>query len=167
LYRLLTARCGVYIPEKKQPWFANGQNHDEHNGILYPLVEMVKKENGMKFGHDHIPEVTGFVVTEKAMRPAIDEKVSFYCHQPVGGFHMSDCVLVVRKAVITAEVSYEITVPAHWSEDTVEFHRNESSYCADNALGEIEALRKEGHCLCGILTFKCNHIKNEMFLQER
>jgi hypothetical protein len=40
-------RFGVFIPEKKRLLFTDGQNH-EHNGVLHPLVEMVKKESAMK-----------------------------------------------------------------------------------------------------------------------
>ena len=55
-------------------------------------------------------------------------------------------------------VEYPIDVPRAWTPEQVEFHRNESSWCADNALTELDALAKTGDdespCLCDHVRFE-------------
>lgn len=54
----------------------------------------------------------------------------------------------------------EITVPMHWTAEDIEFSKNESSWCADNAIGDLE--RYAGHpgtgCLCG--SFSCKYLED-------
>lgn len=114
--------------------------------------------------------MSGFKVTEAAMRPADTVRRCFYCRVPVGSDHdLSQCVLVKRRVVVRMEIEsmglsheYEIEVPAGWSADDIEFHRNYSSWCASNALEELpdEILDRMdgadddgGPCLCGVAHF--------------
>lgn len=95
-----------------------------------------------------------FVVTEKAMRPASDKRRCFYCQQEIGAEHKDDCVLINRKVRIRMTVEYDIEVPAHWDANQIEFHRNEGSWCADNALKELEDAFGENGCMCGAAKFE-------------
>lgn len=104
-----------------------------------------------------------FKVTSKAKRPASDINECFYCHIPIGGFHKHDCALVVKKVLVRAVIEYEIQVPYFWDSCDIEFHRNESSSCADSMIGELEAL--EG-CLCSHVTFEYLSDKGPAMLNE-
>jgi len=96
-----------------------------------------------------------FIVTEKAERPAGPKGQCFYCGRAVGAAHdESGCVLVQKKVKVRMTVEYEIEVPAHWAQMDVEFHRNEGSWCADNALRELERLSEEQGCLCPIVQYE-------------
>jgi hypothetical protein len=50
--------------------------------------------------------------------------------------------------------SYDVvvSVPEHWTEEHINFHRNDSTWCADNSLGNIKAytaaLERDGQCWC-------------------
>lgn len=73
----------------------------------------------------------------------------FYCRQRVGKEHKPDCVLIVKKVRVRMTVEYDVTVPADWDADMVEFHRNDSSWCKDNAIEELRALAEsDAGCLC-------------------
>ena len=118
-----------------------------------------------------------FPVTQNAMRPRDSERRCFYCHNPVGSVHESDCVLIQRRVQVRLEIpglgasiDYEIEIPAAWTQSDVEFHRRGGSWCSDNALDELEhvdgaqllyaqlkryaELREESGegCLCGVVT---------------
>lgn len=52
-------------------------------------------------------------------------------------------------------VEYEIDYPDGFDESDVDFHLNESSWCANNALQDIKSfMDKEGRCLCNIAEFE-------------
>lgn len=89
-----------------------------------------------------------FIVTEKAMRPASDKRQCFYCQQRIGELHKPTCVLVCKKVRVRMIVEYEVEVPNCWDKDLVEFHRNDSSWCADNAISELSAMSSETSCIC-------------------
>ena len=96
-----------------------------------------------------------FIVTEKAQRPADMNGCCFYCQQPIGQPHKPDCVLISKTVKVRAIIEYKISVPSDWDEHAIEFHRNESSWCADNMIRELEELRKgEGGCLCNYVEFE-------------
>ncbi len=60
------------------------------------------------------------IVTEKAMRPASPKRCCYYCQQPIGGTHTTDCVLYRRK--ITLAIEIEIDVPYNSSANDVEYY---------------------------------------------
>lgn len=97
-----------------------------------------------------------FTVTEEAMRPAATARECFYCHQKIGDQHKVDCVLIKKKVRIRMVIEYEIEVPNDWDKAQIEFQRNEGSWCANNALGELRrAFDAEGvPCLCGVAEFE-------------
>lgn len=90
-----------------------------------------------------------FIVTEKAMRPASTRRKCFYCHSDIGAVHDSTCVLVRRRVRVRLAVPgyeplvYSIVVPASWTVKDIEFHRNESSWCANNAIRELKSIDPE------------------------
>ena len=96
-----------------------------------------------------------FIVTEKAQRPAKMDGTCFYCGVKIGGLHKTDCVLVKKNVKIRLTVEYDVSVPAFWDKDQIEFHRNLGSWCADNSLDELQALNG---CLCSYTHFE--HIKD-------
>lgn len=107
-------------------------------------------------------------VTEKSMRPASGKRRCFYCHEPIGGQHRPDCVLVKKRVRIRMTVEYDVEVPNHWDKHKIEFHRNDGSWCADNAITELEAVAataREG-CLCGCTHFEYLGHDSEPFLSE-
>ncbi|MNL59940.1 hypothetical protein D3C87_1837090 [compost metagenome] len=57
--------------------------------------------------------------------------------------------MIVKQVRVRMTVEYDVTVPADWDSNMVEFHRNESSWCKDNAIEELRALADgEKGCLC-------------------
>lgn len=112
--------------------------------------------------------MSSLVVTESAMRPAAPGvRECFYCHMPVGTEHRAECVTVVRKAKVRMIVEYEIDVPASWGKDLVEFHRNEGSWCADNAIAELDKIHERDRCLCQAVRFECLEVFGEPTVSER
>lgn len=105
-------------------------------------------------------------VSHAAMRPASDKQECFYCHEPIGGQHKADCVLLMKKVKVRMIVEYELNVPAYWDKHDFEFHRNGSSWCADNAIDELEAYAKEQACLCGITRFEYLGDASGEFVEE-
>lgn len=112
-------------------------------------------------------ELSKFIVTEKAIRPARPNGACFYCHQAVGQRHESDCVLVSKKVKIRMTVEYTVQEPASWDAHQIEFHRNEGSWCASNAIDELTRFEEEkGDCLCSYATFKYIEDVGEPYLKE-
>jgi len=107
-----------------------------------------------------------FTVTAKAMRPASDKRECFYCHQAIGQDHLNDCVLIHRKATVRMIVEYEVEVPAHWTCGDVALHRNESGWCASNAIEELENETQINGCLCNRTKFECLNVFGERILDE-
>src|SRR3990167_3599264 len=106
-----------------------------------------------------------FRVTEKARRPASTANKCFYCAVEVGGYHKLDCVLIQKSVKVRMIVEYDIHVPSSWDADDVAFHRNEGSWCANNAITELQTLKKSG-CLCAITRFEVVDINSTSFANE-
>lgn len=110
--------------------------------------------------------MSGFIVTEEAMRPARDAQECFYCRQVIGAEHKSDCVLINKKVKVRMTVEYEIEVPAAWGANMIEFHRNEGSWCSDNAIRELKELSTDNNCICGVTEFKYLGSDSAPYLDE-
>jgi len=113
-------------------------------------------------------DMASFLVTEKSMRPASDKRQCFYCVEPIGGNHKTDCVLVRKKVKVRMTVEYFMVVPAFWNKKDIEFHLNESSWCANNALDDLEKqfTNEDDECMCHAATFKYLHNDLDSYIDE-
>ena len=99
------------------------------------------------------------LVLKEHLRPAGDGLHCFYCKQPVGSPHGFRCSMVCKKVKVRYIFELEIDVPQSWTKDDVEFNRNDGTWCADNAVSELEqftAVDGERSCLCN--RFKCEFV---------
>ena len=108
-----------------------------------------------------------FIVTKKAQRPAGRAGECFYCGQAIGERHRDDCVLVQKRVKVRMIVEYEVDVPAFWDKERIEFHRNDGSWCADNALAELRKLSKQDGCLCAKTAYQYIGGDSDPFLREK
>ena len=106
-----------------------------------------------------------FIVTKKAQRPAKMDGRCFYCNELIGSNHKLDCVLVQKKVKIKMTVEYEVDVPSSWNKENIEFHRNEGTWCSNNAIDELETAF-EKTCMCGTTKFKYIKDISEPYLSE-
>jgi hypothetical protein len=73
----------------------------------------------------------------------------------------------MRRVKVQATITYTVEVPAHWPPAQIEFHRNQSGWCADNMLSELEDLTTDGDCLCQHTTFRVSDEDgSEPYLKE-
>lgn len=107
-----------------------------------------------------------FIVTPDAQRPASMNGKCFYCGQPIGEKHKSNCVLVKKKVRVRMTVEYEIDVPASWDKEKIEFHRNNGSWCSSNAIDELQSIADSGDCLCGRMEYEYLEDTSESCLGE-
>jgi hypothetical protein len=82
-------------------------------------------------------------------RPARRDGACFYCRAPLGGVHWAGCVIRSRTVVCEFRVTLVRGVPEDWDERMVEFHMNDSSWCMNNLVREMDEVAVEDHCLCG------------------
>lgn len=112
--------------------------------------------------------MSNFIVTTAAARPAGPPDECFYCYQKVGTPHKSECVLVCKKIKIRMIVEYEAERPASWDKHQIEFHYNDSSWCAGNALQELKTYTEKANntCLCNEAHFEYVEDVSEPYLSE-
>lgn len=88
---------------------------------------------------------THMVTAKHGPRPAGEPDRCFYCGMMIGFEHRSDCVMRDRTVVLKFSIELVVRVPENWNKDDIEFHRNESSWCASNIIRELG----DGNaCLC-------------------
>lgn len=93
-----------------------------------------------------------WVVTKEDVRPARPDGTCFYCGSPVGSRHKNSCVIPKKSVIIDFTIRLPVLVPVSWDKKDVNFHYNESSWCADNLLSMIvDWQNKTGRCLCNLL----------------
>ena len=51
-------------------------------------------------------------------------------------------------------INIPMNFPADWEKHTIEFHLNESSWCCDNLIDELEEYSRENGCICSICEAK-------------
>lgn len=112
-----------------------------------------------------------FIVTRGAMRPASNSEHCFYCRQELGEEHLDTCVLINKKVRVRMTIEYDIQVPASWDEFDILSHRNEGSWCADNAAHELvqsieERRDNDEGCFCNDVVYDYIGNESEAFLNE-
>ncbi len=107
-----------------------------------------------------------FIVTDKAMQRDPSRPECFYCRQPIGSEHKSDCVFISRKVKVRVTIEYDIEVPATWDVEMIEFHRNDASWCSNNIIPELDRLKDGDECLCHRTTTEYLGESSEPFLAE-
>ena len=91
------------------------------------------------------------VPDDDGIRPAGRPDECFYCKAKVGDPHGPRCVIVEKLVRLRYIIEVDVRVPHCWTTEDIEGHRNESSWCADNAIDDIEAhIRADAtdDCLC-------------------
>lgn len=88
-----------------------------------------------------------------------------YCGAALGEEHVNDCVCRKRTVVVRMQIEYVVEVTEYWDADNIEFHRNESSWCAGNAAEELaglfERMEERGGCPCSIVEYSYVREANE------
>lgn len=86
---------------------------------------------------------------DDGIRPAGEPDECLYCKQKVGFPHLFECVILNKKVKLKYSFEVEVEMPWSWDKEQVEFNRNEGSWCASNALEELEETAKLNNgCLC-------------------
>lgn len=93
------------------------------------------------------------VTLKRGPRPAGKPDECFYCQRTLGSDHAAECVMRLKTVVVRATVEYVVIVPESWTKDNIEFHRNDSSWCADNMLAELERVSEDKACICHMVEF--------------
>jgi hypothetical protein len=92
-------------------------------------------------------------VNDDGIRPAGPQDACIYCGQKIGMRHGTECVMVKKTVKLRYTYDIEVEVPHFWDSQDIEFHRNESTWCANNSLSELEETQKRDGCLCHV--FDC------------
>lgn len=108
------------------PKLGNRRRMDDMSNITFPTV---------------LPDDDG-------IRTAGNPDECFYCQSKVGEQHKPDCVCVLKRVKVRYSFEIEVSIPWGWDAQNFEFHRNESSWCANNAIDEIQESIKGEECLC-------------------
>jgi len=78
------------------------------------------------------------LLNDDGIRPAGPADACFYCRQRVGEEHKRDCAVITKIVRLRYHIEVDVEVPHCWDKEQIEFHRNLGTWCADNALEEIE-----------------------------
>ena len=90
-----------------------------------------------------------WTVTDKSSRPAGKPDRCFYCGELIGSQHKPECVIRQRTVVLDCTIRVVMPVPEDWDEEMINFHFNESSWCANNILETLsDHVEKGENCLC-------------------
>ena len=91
---------------------------------------------------------------DDGIRPAGRPDECFYCDRKVGEEHKDHCVVVKKKVEMKYIFTIERYVPYFWDKTKIESYFNESGWCADNSIDDLE--NQDGDCLCDI--FECEFL---------
>ena len=101
---------------------------------------------------------TFLVTPENGPRPFGSPDKCFYCGQPVGTEHKDGCVCREKLIMLRITMTIPVVVPASWDNETIDFKYNDSSWCGDNIIDDLQryysARTDEAPCLCGSATFE-------------
>jgi len=106
------------------------------------------------------------IVKEEDEAPARPDGTCFYCKQKIGEEHLENCYKRERSVVVEFTIRVVTKEPEHWTPDDIEFHYNESSWCADNLLNSLVRRQKSNPdwCLCQFT--KAKYIKEASEIDE-
>lgn len=94
-----------------------------------------------------------WTVDEYSVRPAGKPDECYYCGAKVGEQHKSNCVIREKTIVTRMTIDFVDSVPENWDKDVIDFHYNDSSWCASNILNRLEE-RNNFRCLCDVASFE-------------
>lgn len=94
------------------------------------------------------------VVNESDTAPAGMPNQCFWCKREIGKEHDLGCSRVQRAVKIRFSVELIVDVPRSWDAAMIEFHRNDSSWCANNILPDIERHCSSDRCICPVSEIK-------------
>ena len=99
-----------------------------------------------------MPEWPLVLPDDDGIRPAGKPDQCFYCEGREGEPHAQDCVIVSKVIIARYIIEIPVRVPHYWGKDDFEFHRNESSSCANNVI-EFDMAKAVGSdgCLCSLM----------------
>lgn len=90
--------------------------------------------------------------TDYGIRPAGRPDECFYCHQKIGARHLETCVTISKRVRVRVTLEYEMSEPFSWSDEDIEHHLNDSSWCASNVVRHlseyVDSLEANEQCLC-------------------
>ena len=88
-----------------------------------------------------------------SVRPAGKPDECFYCGAKIGEQHKPNCVIRKKTIVSRLTIDFVDSVPENWDKDVIDFHYNDSSWCASNILNRLEE-RSNFRCLCDVASFE-------------
>ena len=94
-----------------------------------------------------------WTVGEYSVRPAGKPEECYYCGAKVGEQHKPNCVIRQKTIVARLTIDFVDSVPENWDKGIIDFHYNDSSWCASNILDRLEE-RSNFHCLCDVASFE-------------
>ena len=94
-----------------------------------------------------------WTVGEYSVRPAGKTDECYYCGAKVGEQHKSNCVIREKTIVTRLTIDFVDDVPENWDKEVIDFHYNNSSWCASNILNRLEE-RNNFRCLCDVASFE-------------
>ena len=108
-----------------------------------------------------MPESWPLVVeNDDGIRPAGKPDECFYCQRKIGEDHQRNCVVVNKKVKVRWSFDVVIEVPHNWTAENVEFHYGESSWCASNAIAELQKqFPGEDGTPCPCSVFDCTYLE--------
>lgn len=86
---------------------------------------------------------TPWAVTSKDSAPAGLPDECFWCKEKIGKEHKPECVVRQRTVVIKIEWELVYKVPESWTEEDINFHLNESSWCSNNLARQIAKMEED------------------------
>lgn len=110
---------------------------------------------------------SNFIVTEKSTWEN-ENNICRFCGRKIGNYHKVDCPLIQRKVLVRAYIDYHINVPSYWdTKTTVAACADENFYEVYNELIDTERTYSEDKDLTEAVIFKCIHIDDNLFIDER
>lgn len=77
---------------------------------------------------------------DDGIRPAGPQDACLYCQQKVGQPHGAKCITIKKRVKVRYIFELVLEEPHSWGKEQVEFHRNDGTWCANNAIQEIESV---------------------------